>query len=177
MQIQSSYMISQTARAASNWLKVWCLICRGNIWRIYLWLGKILDFGKKQIPLVRGKWRWGQGWKQSNFFDGGSKKTQIQIHLANTNTHYLWGKEGDDGGEVGNEPEESEAGEDHSLAPELKLLPHLGSALWYQSIDDLTGYILCTNILSTETLNRTQTASKPAHQTFWVRWQSTQIYF
>ena len=75
---------------------------------------------------------------------------------------HLWGEEGDDGGEVGDETKESEAGEDHSLAPELKLLPHLGSGL------DLTDLIL-KKILSTERLTRTQTASKPANETFWVR--------
>ena len=41
------------------------------------------------------------------------------------NWKYLWWEEGDDGGEVGDETKESEAGEDHSLAPELKLLPNL----------------------------------------------------
>ena len=51
---------------------------------------------------------------------------------------HLWGEEGDDGGEVGDETKESEAGEDHSLAPELKLLPHLGSGL---DDHDLTGCI------------------------------------
>ena len=70
-----------------------------------------------------------------------TKQIQIQItfEFVKQKPNYLWGEEGDDGGEVGDETKESEAGEDHSLAPELKLLPHLGSGL---DDHDLTGCIL-----------------------------------
>ena len=37
----------------------------------------------------------------------------------------LGGEEGDDGGEVGDNAKDSEAGEENTLAPELKLLPNL----------------------------------------------------
>ena len=37
----------------------------------------------------------------------------------------LGGEEGDDGGEVGDDAKDSEGGEENSLAPEFKLLPHL----------------------------------------------------
>ena len=37
------------------------------------------------------------------------------------------GEEGGDGGQVGDEPEQAEAGEENSLTPELELLPHLES--------------------------------------------------
>ena len=37
----------------------------------------------------------------------------------------LGGEEGDDGGEVGDDAKDSEGGEENTLAPEFKLLPHL----------------------------------------------------
>ena len=37
----------------------------------------------------------------------------------------LGGEEGDDGGEVGDDAKDPEAGEENTLAPELKLLPNL----------------------------------------------------
>ena len=38
---------------------------------------------------------------------------------------HVRGEEGEDGGQVGDEPEQSQAGEEHAFAPELKLLPNL----------------------------------------------------
>ena len=38
---------------------------------------------------------------------------------------HLCRQEGDDGGEVGDQPEEPQAREQDALAPELELLPHL----------------------------------------------------
>ena len=46
---------------------------------------------------------------------------------------HVCGEEGEDGGQVGDQPEQSQATEEHALAPELKLLPNLGKQIGFLS--------------------------------------------
>ena len=70
---------------------------------------------------------------------------------------YLWWEEGDDGCKIGGETKESEAGEDHTLAPELELFPHL--IIFFLSL------FVLWEIKPHRTRNRI--ASTPVRQNFW----------
>ena len=70
---------------------------------------------------------------------------------------YLWWEEGDDGCKIGGETKESEAGEDHTLAPELELFPHL--IIFFLSL------LVLWEIKPHRTRNRI--ASTPVRQNFW----------
>ena len=53
---------------------------------------------------------------------------------------YLWREEGDDGCKVWSKTKESKAWEDDTLAPELKLLPHLRSNFFLVGVEHIMHY-------------------------------------
>ena len=80
---------------------------------------------------------------------------------------HLWWEEGDDGCKIGGETKESKAGEDHTLAPELELFPHL--IIFFLSL------LVLWEIKPHRTRNRI--ASTPVRQNFWESTPCTYLMF